>query len=433
MKPWRMNRPLLRRITWVALSVAAAALVVLIAANLSLGDKAIDRKVAHEYAAAAPQFARSMNVMLGPGLLAGNRAQTLLNGDEIFPSMLAAIRAARKSITLETYIYWEGKVGQEFTDALVERARAGVKVHFMYDALGSGKIDKNYLAQMRGAGVQVASYNPPRWDTLARQNNRTHRKLLVVDGRIGFTGGVGIADEWSGRAQDEDHWRDTHYRIEGPAAAQMQAAFMENWIETTGQVLHGEDYFPRIEPAGGQIAQVFVSSPGGGGESMQLMYLLSIAAAVKSIQLSASYFVPDEAEIATLVAALRRGVRLQIIVPGPVIDNKVVRRASRAAWGDLLRAGAEIHEYQPTMFHVKVMVVDGLWTSVGSTNFDNRSFSTNDEANLNVLDAGFAALQAKVFADDLRRSRRITLEEWQNRPLMEKLWEHTVGLLSSQL
>jgi cardiolipin synthase len=347
--------------------------------------------------------------------------------------MLEAIRGARRSITFETYIYWQGKVGAEFTEALVERARAGVKVHFMYDALGSGKIDKHYVEQMKAAGVQVARYNPPRWNTLARQNNRTHRKLLVIDGRIGFTGGVGIADEWSGNAQDPKHWRDTHYRVEGPAAAQMQAAFMENWIETTGDVLHGEDYFPKIAPSGPHVAQVFVSSPGGGGESMQLMYLLSIAAAAKSIQLCAAYFVPDEVEIATLVAALKRGVKLQIIVPGPVIDNKVVRRASRAAWGELLRAGAEIHEYQPTMFHVKVMVVDGLWTSVGSTNFDSRSFSTNDEANLNVMDPGFAAIQRKVFESDLTRSRRITLEEWQRRPWAEKLWEHSLGLLSSQL
>jgi cardiolipin synthase len=428
-----VTKPLLRRIAWIALAVAATGLVVLIAANLALGDKAIDRDVPHLYSVGDPQFARTLNVMLGPPLLAGNRAQTLRNGDEIFPAMLEAIRGARKSITLEMYIYWQGKVGAEFTAALVERARAGVKVHFMYDALGSGKIDKHYVAQMKAAGVEVARYNPPRWDTLARQNNRTHRKLLVVDGRIGFTGGVGIADEWSGNAEDPKHWRDTHYRVEGPAAAQMQAAFMENWIETTGHVLHGEDYFPKIAPSGPHLVQVFVSSPGGGGESMQLMYLLSIAAAAKSIQLSAAYFVPDEVEIGALVAALKRGVKLQVIVPGPAIDNKVVRRASRAAWGELLRAGAEIYEYQPTMFHVKVMVVDGLWTSMGSTNFDSRSFSTNDEANLNVLDAGFAAIQGKVFAADLEHSRRITLEEWQRRPFSEKLWERTMGLLSSQL
>jgi cardiolipin synthase len=374
-----------------------------------------------------------MNVMLGPPLLGGNRARTLVNGGRIFPEMLEAIRGARQSITLETYIYWEGKVGEAFTEALSERARAGVKVHFMYDALGSGKIDKRYVARMKEAGVKVARYNPLRWDTLATQNNRTHRKLLVVDGRVGFTGGVGIADEWSGDAQDPAHWRDTHYRVEGPAAAQMQAAFMENWIETTGVVLHGEAYFPKIEPAGPHIAQVFVSSPGGGGESMQLMYLLSIAAAAKSIQLSAAYFVPDEVEIGTLVQAMKRGVKLQIIVPGPVIDNKVVRRASRAGWGELLRAGAEIYEYQPTMFHVKVMVVDGLWTSVGSTNFDNRSFSTNDEANLNVYDREFAAEQDAVFARDLKQSRRVTLDEWRNRPWKERALETLTGLLSSQL
>jgi cardiolipin synthase A/B len=423
----------LRSVLKYALIAGGIALLVLIIANLALGDKRIDRNVTHLYSVAQPQFARSMNVMLGPGLLAGNRAQTLLNGDQIFPAMLEAIRGARRSITLETYIYWQGKVGEEFTEALTERSRAGVKVHFMYDALGSGKIDKRYVEQMKSAGVEVARYNPPRWNTLARQNNRTHRKLLVVDGRIGFTGGVGIADEWSGNAQDPKHWRDTHYRIEGPAALQMQAAFMENWIETTGNVLHGEDYFPKVEPSGPHVAQVFVSSPGGGGESMQLMYLLSIAAATKSIQLSAAYFVPDEVEIGALVKAMKRGVKVQIITPGPVIDNKVVRRASRTSWGPLLRAGAEMSEYQPTMFHVKVMVVDGLWTSVGSTNFDSRSFSTNDEANLNVLDAQFAAIQKQMFDKDLERSRRVTLQEWENRPWTEKLYEQTVGLLSSQL
>jgi cardiolipin synthase len=303
----------------------------------------------------------------------------------------------------------------------------------MYDALGSGKMDKQYVADMKAAGVEVQAYNPVRWYSLATLNNRTHRKLLVVDGRIGFTGGVGIADEWNGHAQDRRHWRDTHFRIEGPAAGQMQAAFMENWIKATGHVLHGEEYFPQIERAGSQLAQVFKSSPGAGSESVQLMYLLSIAAAAKSIRLSASYFVPDDVDIDTLVAALERGVKLQIILPGPVIDNKIVRRASRAGWGKLLHAGAEIYEYQPTMFHVKVMVVDELWTSVGSTNFDTRSFTTNDEANLNIFDAGFAAAQSRIFDRDLERSRRVTLEEWENRPWTEQLWEHAASLLNSQL
>jgi cardiolipin synthase len=244
---------------------------------------------------------------------------------------------------------------------------------------------------------------------------------------------MGIADEWAGNAQDPEHWRDTHFRIEGPAVGQMQAAFLENWIEVTGEVLHGPAYFPPLEPAGRQAAQVFVSSPGGGGESMQLMYLLSIAAAARTIRISAAYFVPDNVEVSTLVAALGRGVRLQIIVPGPHSDVEIVRRASRASWGELLRAGAEIYEYQPTMYHCKVMIVDDLWVSVGSTNFDTRSFSVNDEANLNVYDRDFAAAQARIFERDLERSRRISLEEWQRRPWREKLVEHALDLLSSQL
>jgi cardiolipin synthase len=429
----RAVHPVLRGIGKYALVVAAVGLMVFLVANLSLGDKQIDEKLTHLYSVSEPQFRRTMNVMLGPALLEGNAARTLVNGEQIFPAMLEAIRGARRSITFETYIYHRGEVGEAFTQALAERARAGVKVHFMYDALGSDKIDKGYLDRMKEAGIELAKYNPARWNNMAKLNNRTHRKLLVIDGRVGFTGGAGIADEWAGDAQDPAHWRDTHYRLEGPAVAQMQAAFAENWVETTGDVLHGEIYFPAIEPSGKLLAQVFVSSPGGGGESMQLMYLLSIAAATKSIQLSASYFVPDDVEVATLVEALKRGVKLQIIVPGAHMDNKIVRRASRASWGKLLRAGAEIYEYEPTMFHVKAMVVDGLWTSVGSTNFDTRSFSTNDEANLNVYDAEFAAVQARVFAQDLARSRRITVEEWQNRPLTEKLREHAAGLLSSQL
>jgi cardiolipin synthase len=214
---------------------------------------------------------------------------------------------------------------------------------------------------------------------------------------------------------------------------QIQAAFIENWIEVTGRVLHGAEYFPQLRPAGDQSAQFIVTSPGGGSESMQLMYLVSIAAAAKSIKLSAAYFVPDGVEVRALAAAAKRGARVQLIVPGPETDSPLVRRASRSTWGELLRAGVEIHEYQPTFFHCKVMIVDDLWVSVGSTNFDARSFSVNDEANLNVYDAGFAAEQARIFEADLKRSKRVSLEEWENRPWAEKLWERTLGLFSSQL
>ena len=240
------------RKTWiVAKTFVAAALIVLLVANLSLGDKRIEERVETLYTVADPQFRRTMDVMLGPALLGGNRAQALLNGDQIFGDMLQAIRGARRTITFESYIYWSGEIGAQFTSALAERAKAGVKVHVLFDALGSGKIDDRAVEEMKAAGVEVEKYNPLRWNTLATINNRTHRKIMVVDGRIGYTGGVGIADEWRGNAQDPEHWRDTHFRLEGPAVAQMQAAFMENWIEVTGHVLHGEAYFPELGKAGG--------------------------------------------------------------------------------------------------------------------------------------------------------------------------------------
>jgi len=422
-----------RKARIVAATFVATTLMVLLVANLALGDKRIDRRVPVLYAVEDAQFRRVMGVILGPQMIAGNRVEPLVNGDRIFPAMLEAIRGAKRTVTFETYVYYSGAIGAAFSRALAERARAGVKVHVIFDAVGAGKIDDEFVEEMTAAGVEVEKYNPLRWYTLAQMNNRTHRKLLVVDGRVGFTGGVGIADEWAGDAQGPGHWRDTHFRIEGPVVAQLQAAFMENWIEITGRVLHGAAYFPPLAPADGHTAQFFVSSPGGGGESMQLMYLLSIAAAAKSLRISASYFVPDDVEVRALAEAARRGARVQIIVPGPEIDAEIVRRASRASWGELLRAGVEIYEYRPTMYHCKVMIVDGLWVSVGSTNFDSRSFSVNDEANLNVLDAGFAREQERIFAEDLKHARRVSLEQWRSRPWMEKVWEHTMGLLSSQL
>ena len=417
----------------VAGTVVATVAIVLVVTNLSLGDKQVDWRTQHLYGVDDPQFVRTMSVMLGPPLAGGNRVEALRNGDEIFPAMLDAIRSAKETVTFETYIYWSGEIGKAFADALTERARAGVRVHALIDWVGSSKIDEAYLEEMRAGGVELRRYNKPRWYTIGRLNNRTHRKLLVIDGRVGFTGGVGVADKWLGDAQDPAHWRDTHFRIEGPAVAQFQAAFLDNWTKATGEVLHGKRYFPPLEPAGPVAAQMFISSPGGGSESMQLMYLLSIGAATRSIRLSMSYFVPDDVALASFVDALKRGVKVQLILPGPHIDTEVVRRASRATWGALLRAGAEIYEYQPTMFHCKVMVVDDRWVSVGSTNFDNRSFAVNDEANLNVYDAAFARAQAVLFDADLARSRRVSLEQWENRPWREKLAEHASAILSSQL
>jgi cardiolipin synthase A/B len=420
---------------WLAALAGAllAAFVTVLALNFVTGEKRIERKLVHRHAVGHPQFQRELGTLLGPPILAGHRVTNLENGAEIFPAMLDAIRQAKRTVNFETYIYWSGEIGREFVAALAERARAGVEVQVLIDWVGSQKMEEALLDELEAAGATVERYHPLKWYHLARMNNRTHRKLLVVDGRIGFTGGVGIADNWDGNADSPDHWRDSHYRIEGPAVAQMQAAFLDNWIKTTGDVLQGEGYFPALESEGDADAQVFTASPNGGGDSMLLMYLLAITAAEESIDLSAAYFVPDELARTALVAALRRGVRLRIIVPGTEIDREVVRKASRASWGELLEAGAEIHEYQPTMFHCKTLIVDRRLVSVGSTNFDNRSFRLNDEANLNVYDPAFAARATEVFERDLGRSRRITLEAWKNRPWGEKMLERASALLSSQL
>lgn len=417
----------------IAVTVVLTALAVVLATNFSTPEKKIDRKVVHRHAVADPQFRREMSVLLGPAILPGNRVRAFQNGEEIFPAMLEAIGAARRTINMETYIYWSGEIGQAFADALCERARAGVAVHLTVDWAGSVRMDDALLEAMQESGVRVEHYRPLRWYNLGRMNNRTHRKLLVVDGRVGFTGGVGIADQWTGHAQDPEHWRETHFRIEGPVVAQLQSAFNDNWIKTTGELLNGPEHFPALERAGDMDAHLFIASPAGGSESMHLMYLQAVAAAVRSIDLCAAYFVPDRLIADALLAARRRGVRIRILLPGPHIDSDTVRLSSRASWGPLLEGGVEIHLYQPTMIHVKLLVVDGELVSVGSTNFDIRSFRLNDEASLNVYDCGFAAAMTAVFEQDLAQAEPYTLAMWTSRPLSERLAEAVVRPLRSQL
>ena len=421
--------PLLLIAAAVAITIAGVLLVV----NFMGGEKKIQHRIERLYSLEDPRFTYELGALLGPPFIGGNRHQVLLNGDQIFPPMLAAIRSAQKSITFETYIYWSGDIGAEFADALAERARQGVKVHVLLDWVGSAKVDEKFVDDLTAAGVQIRKFHPPHWSHLGRMNNRTHRKLLVVDGRVAFTGGVGIAPQWTGRAQDPAHWRDTHFKVEGPVVAQMQAVFLDNWIKVTGEVPHGPDYFPVLAPAGTAFAQMFSSSPSGGSEGMQLMYLLAINAASRSIDLSAAYFVPDELSVRALVEAMARGVKLRIVVPGEHIDSDTVRSASRASWGPLLAAGATIAEYRPTMYHSKVMIVDDLLVSVGSTNFDNRSFRLNDEATLNIMDGVFAKQQRAIFEADLALARPISHAMWQDRPLTEKIGERFSNLLRSQL
>jgi cardiolipin synthase len=417
----------------ILVTVIITGVVVVLGLNFATPEKKLERKIEHRYAVADPQFRREMSVLLGPSIIPGNHVVDLQNGAEIFPAMLEAIAEAKQTITFETYIYWEGEIGRKFADALSERARAGVEVNVTIDWAGSVSMEQALLDQMEEAGVHLQRYRPLHWYHLARMNNRTHRKLLVVDGRIGFTGGVGIGDPWQGNAQDPDHWRDMHFRVEGPVVAQFQAAFNDNWIKTTGQVLNGEDYFPPLATAGAMDAHLFISSPAGGSESMHLMYLMSIAAAEHSIDLAAAYFIPDELITKALVAARQRGVAIRVLVPGKNTDSDAARWASKEGWGPLLLAGVEIYEYEPTMFHNKMLIVDRELVSVGSTNFDLRSFRLNDEASLNVYDHGFAERMTEVFEQDLKPTRHYTYQVWEDRPLKEKLVEKLILPLKSQL
>jgi cardiolipin synthase len=402
----------------------------------SASDRPVYYKISHQYDVSDPQFARAMGSLLGPSLVQGNATATLVNGKQIFPAMLQAIHSAKKTINFETYIYWSGTIGREFTDALTERARSGVQIHVLLDWYGSDRIDMAYIEAMKKSGIHVVRYHPfhildP--GSYALLDHRTHRKIMVIDGAVGFTGGVGIADLWRGDAQGPGHWRDNHYRVTGPVVAQLQAAFLDNWIQTTGEALTGDPYFPPLEPVGSELAQVCKSSWTGGAENMQLMFLMSVTAAAKDIRIASAYFVPDKLTRRTLIAASKRGVRVRIIVPGRHIDQQIVRSASRANWGEMLSAGIQIYEFPHTMLHCKQLVVDDLWTSIGSSNLDTRSFRLNDEANLNILDAQFAAEQSRLFDEDLSRSERVTLEQWKGRPFLEKLTDGLASILDGEI
>ncbi len=401
--------------------------------QLAPRENRAETRLRHLYSSEDEQFLRTMSALFTAPSHGGNRVTALFNGDEIFPAMLDAIASAERTITFETFIYWSGDMGRRFSEALSERARAGVAVHVLLDWFGSLPLDQTVIESMRQAGAHVERYHEPRFARPHHTNHRTHRKLLVIDGRMGFAGGVGIADEWTGNAQDRHHWRDSHFRVEGPGVAGLQRAFMDNWMKATGEVLHTEAYFPHLEPAGDAVCQVFQSSPQGGSDSVRLMYLLALNAARRSIRLSTAYLVPDRHCIAALHAAHRRGVSVEIIVPGEHNDSDLVRLVSRARYGVLLRGGVRIFEYQPTMYHTKMMMVDDVWLSVGSANFDNRSFRLNDEVNLNVYDRDLARQQSEWFERDKQRSRPVDLKEWDQRPLAGKIKEHAALLVRSQI
>jgi cardiolipin synthase len=387
----------------------------------------------HQFGVRDLAFLQTMHALTGTPMSEGNLVTILKNGVEIFPAMLSAIRDAKRTINLEFYIYWDGEIGRKFAEALAEKARAGVAVKVVLDAVGSAQMSRSLVDFMARNGIDMEWYHPLRWYTLSTLNHRTHRKLLIVDGRIGFSGGVGIADDWLGDADSKNHWRDTVAQVEGPVVTQMQSAFMDNWVKSRGELLTGLDYFPPLAPIGPHLTQVLKSSPAEGSSTVKLLYIISIVSAVKSIYISNAYFVPDADTTRALEGAVRRGVDVRVIVPGEFTDVPIVRQASRWHYELLLRRGIRIFEYQPTMMHAKTMVVDGAWTTIGSSNFDDRSFRLNDEVNINIYNDDLAAQMETMFHADLARSEEVTLRKWFRRGWLDKTKEKLAGVFRPQL
>jgi cardiolipin synthase len=373
-------------------------------------------------------FFPTLEALTDAPIVGGNKIDVLHNGDAIFPAMLREIKNAKSTITFAQYLFKGGSLAREFALSFAERCQAGIKVYILLDSHGSSEAPEEIPAMISKAGCQLQYFRRIRapqvvlpWK-LVQYNYRNHRRILVIDGRIGFTGGYGISDAWIGDGRTPDRWRDTNVRVEGPAVKFLQAAFTESWLETTGNLLGGDKFFPRLEPQGQTPLQFVKSSPVGGSFQNYLLYLLSITSAKKSILITNSYFIPDDRMIEALLEATARGVRVIVLVPGK-IDFKITYRASRRHYGEMLLGGVEIFEYSPALLHSKTMVVDGVWATIGSTNFDNRSFALNEELNLALYDKSVARGLEERFAEDLKHSRRITYEEWDSRGIKEKLFE----------
>lgn len=379
-----------------------------------------------------PQFSRDMAGLYGSPLVPGNQIDTLLNGDEIFAAMLHEISTAERSVTFETYIYWSGEIADRFCDALIARAQADVRVKVLIDWIGGLPMADDLLDRMHEGGVELRMFRPMRPRTLSRLNNRTHRKILVIDGQTGFIGGVGIADQWRGQARDPSEWRDTHYRVRGPVVALMQNAFAHNWVEASGEVLRGPDFFPQLEHAGSVPVQMIKSNTGSRNE-IHLMLMTALASAQQHIRISTPYFVPDKVAVAQLLAARERGVEVDLLLAGAHTDSWLVRRVSRLPWRRLLDAGVRIHEYAPTFLHAKLVLIDEDWASIGSANFDERSFRLNDEANLNVHDRAFVRQQIRIFEGDMARARQVTSSDLDRMSWLDHAQNMILGVLRPHL
>jgi cardiolipin synthase len=387
----------------------------------------------HEMAVDSEEFLTSMAGATGSTFEPGNRLDILNNGDEFFPAMLRDIASAQVSITIEAYIYWAGNVGLDFAAALADRARAGVRIKILLDAIGSADIGDDIVRTLEESGCQIAWYNPIRWYTLGRVNHRTHRKSLIVDGRVAYTGGAGIADPWLGNAEDERHWRDIQIRIEGRAVTPLQTGFAQNWLECTHELISGPLFYPPQEPAGQLSVLTVMSSPVTGASTARTLYYLSITSARRSILIANPYFVPDPAALETLIDAKKRGVEVRIMASGKHNDNWVSRRNAVRMYGRLLEAGIEILEFEPTLLHHKTMVVDHVWVTIGTANFDSRSFAHNEESNVCVYDREIARYLTAIFEADAKRCSRITLEQWRKRGWFWKSQEIVAAFVTEQV
>jgi cardiolipin synthase A/B len=384
----------------------------------------------------SPGFQRLLASLAGSHGHEGCKVEVLTNGEVYYEAELAAIRQARHSVNLEAYIFQKGELTRRFLEALTERARAGVRVNLVLDAIGAFLTRDAYFAELRAAGGRVYFYHPITWYSLPRINNRTHRELIVIDGRIGFVGGAGFADHWllpHGRKK-RPRWRDTMFRVEGRIVRDLQSVFAENWLESSGDLLTDSGYFPPLEDTGDVEAMVVCSTPTTGRSARnRMVYQTLLASARQTIEITTPYFLPDRSACNEMVRAIReRGVAVTILTPGQHSDHLLTRRSSRRLYGPLLKAGAKIFEYEPTMLHAKVLVIDAKWTVVGSTNFDHRSFGINDEVNLASFDETLAARLQEDFRSDLRESRRITYRKWYRRPLTERAHELLGWLLERQ-
>ncbi|MEP7243839.1 MAG: phospholipase D-like domain-containing protein [Gammaproteobacteria bacterium] len=362
----------------------------------------------------------------------GNSGRLFQNG-AVFPAMLADIAAASKSVHLETFVWTEGQLETQFVDALCERARAGVKVRVLRDALGGSKASKGALERLTASGARLSCYCEPKWWNIGRFNNRTHRKLLILDGRIGYTFGHGVSDQWLGDGEDPDHWRDTAIRLEGPVVHGMQAVFSQNWVEESRTLPVDPECFPRLEEAGPSPAHVVSSASGDAVSSVAMLYTIAIACAHKEVLIQNPYFAPNPGVVELLGMMVKRGIQVHLMVPGKHTDSPFVRRAGSHLYADLLEAGVRLYEFDRTLIHQKVVVIDGQWSHIGSTNFDARSLALNEEIGVGILDEKIAGELKSAFKADLGSCRELKLDQWRRRPLYDRAFDRFAYLLHDQL